>query len=363
MHRLAVWQLGRVEYGDGLRLQRLFGEARARELAPDSLLLLEHPPVLTLGRGAKRQNIVANPAQLAAHGIEVFETDRGGDVTYHGPGQVVGYPIFRLPPDRHDVRRYVRDLEEAMIRALRPFGLQAERVAKWPGVWVTGGGAGRPEKIGAIGVHLSRWQTSHGFALNVNTDLTHFELIVPCGISEGGVTSMQRELSHPVDLAAVERELARSFAEVFGAELETPSPAMRTISVAVVRLEQRDAQVLLLRRVPNRGAFWQIITGQVEPGESPAEAAAREVREETGQALSVVPLRYRHSFALGDELPPRVVEEEAFAAYWRVSSEVRIDPAEHDAFSWFTLEEAFDKLPFEGLRRAVRLAAGERQAP
>ncbi len=357
MHRLAVWQLGRVEYADGLRLQKLFGDARARDLVPDSLLLLEHSPVLTLGRGAKRQNIVAGAAQLSAHGVEVFETDRGGDVTYHGPGQVVGYPIFRLPPDRHDVRRYVRDLEEAMIRALRPFGIEAERVVKWPGVWVAAAGSGRPEKIGAIGVHLSRWQTSHGFALNVNTELSHFALIVPCGITDGGVTSMQQQLSRPVDIAAVEGELARSFGAVFEADVEIHRPAMRTISVAVVRSEPGGARVLLLRRVPNRGAFWQIVTGRLEPGESPAEAAAREVLEETGQSLPVVPLGYRHAFGLGDELPPLVVEEEAFAAAWSGGADPRLNAAEHDAFCWLTVEEAVAKLPFEGLRRAVRLAA------
>jgi len=359
MHRLAVWQLGRVEYADGLRLQKLFGDARARDLVPDSLLLLEHPPVLTLGRGAKRQNIVADAAQLSAQGVDIFETDRGGDVTYHGPGQVVGYPIFRLPPDRHDVRRYVRDLEEGMIRALRPFGIVAQRVAKWPGVWVAGGGVNRPEKIGAIGVHLSRWQTSHGFALNVNTDLSHFGLIVPCGISDGGVTSMERQLSRPVDIAAVERELGRSFGEVFDGDVEIHRPAMRTISVAGVRSEPGGARVLLLRRVPNRGAFWQIVTGRLEPGESPSEAAARELLEETGQSLPVVPLGYRHAFALGDELPPVVVEEEAFAAAFSGGADVRLNEAEHDAFCWLTVEEATAKLPFEGLRRAVRLAAAQ----
>ena len=359
MHRLAVWQLGRVEYADGLRLQKLFGDGRARDLVPDSLLLLEHPPVLTLGRGAKWKNIVADGAQLSAQGVEIFETDRGGDVTYHGPGQVVGYPIFRLPADRHDVRRYVRDLEETMIRALRPFGIEGERVAKWPGVWVAGGGDNRPEKIGAIGVHLSRWQTSHGFALNVNTDLSHFGLIVPCGISDGGVTSMERQLSRPVDIAAVEGELAKSFGEVFDGDVEMHRPAMRTISVAVVRSEPTGPRILLLRRVPSRGAFWQIVTGRLEPGEASEKAAAREVLEETGQVLPVVPLGYRHAFGFGDELPPLVVEEEAFAAF-SGSAEVRLDATEHDAFCWLTAEEATAKLPFEGLRRAVRLAARQR---
>jgi lipoyl(octanoyl) transferase len=357
MHRLAVWQLGRVEYDDGLRLQKLFGQARTRELAPDSLLLLEHQPVLTLGRGAKRQNIVSAEPQLAALGVEVFETDRGGDVTYHGPGQIVGYPIFRLPPERHDVRRYVRDLEETIIRALRRFGIEGERFPKWPGVWLSGGRAGRPEKIAAIGVHISRWQTSHGFALNVNTDLSHFQLIVPCGIQEGGVTSMQRELGRAVDMAEVESELARSFGEVFDGEIEIKHPSMQTVSVAVLRLDEGEPRVLLLRRVPSRGAFWQIVTGRIEDGEAPPDAAAREVTEETGAPLKVVALDYRHCFALGDEIPPHVVEESAFAAFWKPGSEVRIDPKEHDSFCWLTLDEAVKALPYNGLRRAALLAS------
>ena len=360
MHRLAVWQLGKVEYDDGLRLQKLFGDARAKDLIPDSLLLLEHPPVLTLGRGGKRKNIVASAARLAAEGVEVFETNRGGDVTYHGPGQVVGYPIFRLPPERHDVRRYVRELEESIIQALKQLGIDGQRIAQWPGVWVPAGRSGRPEKIAAIGVHLSRWQTSHGFALNVNTHLPHFELIVPCGIEEAGVTSMQRELGRAVDVGAVELELARSFAEVFGGEIEMAAPALQTISAAVVKLEQAGPRILLLHRVPSRGAFWQIITGRIEPGESAPDAAAREVFEETGQRLEAIPLGYRHSFAWGDDLPPRVVQETAFAASWKDGAAVKLNPAEHDDSSWLGVEKALATLPYAGLRRAVQLAVAAR---
>src|SRR5262249_18454396 len=138
---LLVHRLGRVAYADGLKLQKLFGDARARELVPDTLLLLEHPPVLTLGRGAKRVNILAAPEQLRDRGVEVFETNRGGDVTYHGPGQIVGYPIFRLLPGRQDVRRYVRDVEECMIRAVARFGVNAKRIHEYPGVWVGEGPA------------------------------------------------------------------------------------------------------------------------------------------------------------------------------------------------------------------------------
>ncbi len=357
MHRLAVHQLGRVEYEDGLKLQKLFGEARSRELVPDSLLLLEHPPVLTLGRGRKAQNIVASPDEMKRLGVEVSETDRGGDVTYHGPGQIVGYPIFHLPPDRRDVRRYIRDLEQAIIRALATFGIQGERMPKWPGVWIVDPRLAAPAKIAAIGVHISRWQTSHGFALNVNTDLSHFQWIVPCGIREGGVTSMQQRLSHALDVSEVEAELARAFGEVFGGEVEMRGPQRRTISGAIVRRNPSGLRVLLLHRAPHRGDFWQIVTGRIEPGESPADAASRELCEETGQRLAVRELGYRHSFALGDEVPPLVVEETAFAAEWRDGEDVRLDPSEHDRCEWVSLDEAQARLPFRGLQLAARLAS------
>lgn len=357
MGRLNVHQLGRVEYEDGLKLQKLFGEARSKELVPDSLLLLEHPPVLTLGRGGKAQNIVVSDQEIEKRGVEVFQTDRGGDVTYHGPGQIVGYPIFLLPPDRRDVRRYIRDLEEAIIRALAGFGIRGERISKWPGVWVIEPRSAAPRKIAAIGVHISRWQTSHGFALNVNTDLSHFELIIPCGIEEGGVTSMERQLSRRVELAEVHSALATAFGEVFGGAVEMGSPAMRTISGVVLRKEISGLRVLILHRTPERGDFWQIVTGRIESGESPAEAADREVHEETGLHLPVRELGYRHCFALAGEVPPTVVEETAFAARWTGEDRVRLDCSEHDRYAWVSVEEAMARLPFRGLRRAVSLAS------
>jgi lipoyl(octanoyl) transferase len=212
---LDVRRLGRLDYGQGLDLQAaLVNERRAGTIA-DTLLLLEHPPVITLGvktRG-KPTNIVASPEALAAEGVSVFETGRGGDITYHGPGQLVGYPIFDLRPDRCDVHRYVRDIEEALIMALRDFGIEGGRLEGKTGVWV--GPAGREEKIAAIGVRISRWITSHGFALNVSTNLEHFRLIVPCGIADRGVTSMERVLGRPVPMAGVEDAVVRAFATSF----------------------------------------------------------------------------------------------------------------------------------------------------
>lgn len=199
--------LGRVAYEDGLRLQEERAEAVKEGGAEEALFLLEHDPVLTLGRNARRENIVASDEALEQLGIRVFEAGRGGDVTYHGPGQLVGYPIVSLAPDRKDVWKYVRGLEEALILTLAGYGIAAGRIAGLTGVWVG------DEKVAAIGVRISRWVTSHGFALNVATDLAQFDTIIPCGIRDHGVTSLERLLPSPPPLP----EVARNFAEHFGA--------------------------------------------------------------------------------------------------------------------------------------------------
>ena len=202
-------RLGRVGYARGLELQqRLVAERQAGRI-PDQLLLLEHDPVFTLGRNARAENVLWPAELLCARGFEVFETGRGGDVTYHGPGQLVGYPILELGPGRRDVHRYVRDLEEVMIRTCADHGLAATRVPGLTGAWLG------DEKIGAIGVRIARWVTSHGFALNVGTDLSAFELIVPCGIRNRGVTSLERALGRTLSLDDVMDRLAAHFAAVF----------------------------------------------------------------------------------------------------------------------------------------------------
>lgn len=206
-------RLGLVPYGEALELQRTLVEERRHDRVGDLLLLVEHPHVLTLGvRGdGGRSHILASAESLAARGIDVFETGRGGDITYHGPGQIVGYPIIDLKPDRCDVHRYVRDLEEVLIRTARDFGVEAARVEGLTGVWV-----GR-EKLAAIGVRIARWITSHGFALNVSTDLDNFNLIVPCGIADRGVTSLERLLARRVAMADVQDRVAANLCSVFGA--------------------------------------------------------------------------------------------------------------------------------------------------
>ncbi|GAB5541673.1 MAG: lipoyl(octanoyl) transferase LipB [Sandaracinaceae bacterium] len=211
--QITVHRMGLVRYAEALELQERLQRARIRGRIGDTLLLLEHPPVVTLGRGAKEQNILLSRALLAARGFDVHEIGRGGDVTYHGPGQLVGYPILDLSPDRKDVRRYVTDLEEAMIRLAAAYGLDAGRVPKLNGTWVG------DRKIGAIGVRISRWVTMHGFAFNVSTDLSHFGVIVPCGIQDRGVTSLVEETGRDVPMDEVTPKLEGILAELFNAEL------------------------------------------------------------------------------------------------------------------------------------------------
>jgi lipoyl(octanoyl) transferase len=206
-----VRRLGRVSYADGLALQQQLVEERRQGGIPDQLLLLEHPPVLTFGVKVRNdhRHVLATPERLAELGVELHETGRGGDVTYHGPVQVVGYPIVDIRPDRCDVHAYVRDLEEVMIRAARTFGVEAGRVPGLTGIWVGN------EKLAAIGVRISRWITSHGFAFNVNTDLSYFNLIIPCGITDRGVTSLEKLVGRSVPMAEVEDALEAAFLDVF----------------------------------------------------------------------------------------------------------------------------------------------------
>jgi lipoyl(octanoyl) transferase len=215
---IQVSELGTVEYAHALELQRGLVARRRRGEIPDQLLLLEHPHVITLGSSAREENILFDAEERAARGIELFETGRGGDVTYHGPGQLVGYPILDLKPDRQDLHRYVRDLEEVLIRAVADLGVEGWREDGLTGVWTAGG------KVAAIGVRVSSgWITSHGFALNVATDLAAFDLIVPCGIRGRGVTSLERLVEREVAVEEVMDRLVPHLAAVFDREVVADS--------------------------------------------------------------------------------------------------------------------------------------------
>ena len=274
-----------MDYATGLRLQQRLVALRKEEKIGNVLLLLEHSPVITLGRNAKASNVIASPGLLVQRGVEIFECDRGGDVTFHGPGQIVGYPIFDLrgfaSPDGKrktlGVVEFVRRLEEVLIRTCAHFSIPTKRVAGLTGVWtdVADAGSGTayvetkasavqrseasvpdhgPEaKLAAIGVHISRFVTSHGFALNVNTDLSYFNLIIPCGVTAKPVTSMQQELGKPLELNAVAESISRNFGTVFSSQMlwvETLDALLgRTLGVPMKLPTE-------LRRIHNEDTFW-----------------------------------------------------------------------------------------------------------
>jgi lipoate-protein ligase B len=213
----AVLFEARQDYDCALALQMRICELKKQGFAPDVLLLLEHPPVITLGRNGDWHNLVAPDEILRARGVTRHHVDRGGDITYHGPGQLVGYPLLQLERHEQDVHRYMRNLEDAIIRVLAEYGIEAGREDKLTGVWTRSG------KICAMGVHISRWITRHGFALNVNTDLSSYDLIVPCGLVGRRVTSMQAILGHEIEVPEVAEKFSRHFGQIFARSIITMS--------------------------------------------------------------------------------------------------------------------------------------------
>src|SRR5580700_6342545 len=231
-----IVDLGLIGYAEAFELQKRVVAARKADAIGDVLLLCEHPHVITLGRSGKRENLLASERVLAQKGVEFHATNRGGDITYHGPGQVVGYPVIHLGAIRRDVVWYVRMLEEVMIRVCADFGLAARREPGKTGVWVDQDAHREAEKIGAIGVHISRWVTSHGFAFNVSTDLRFFDLIVPCGIAGRAATSLEKVFGRGVERKEVAPNLTRHFGEVFGLEMRAAS--RQELFDALQRFEQ-----------------------------------------------------------------------------------------------------------------------------
>ncbi len=214
MSTIVAYDLGRIAYDEAYAIQRKTVEALQNESGDEAFFLLEHPHVITRGRNASTDAVRASASGLHGRGVELTETDRGGDVTYHGPGQLVGYPIIRLLEGRRDVRRYVSDIEDVVIRTLSDFSIEGTRHPVHRGVWVSG------RKIASVGIRIARWVTSHGFALNVATDLSYFQLIHPCGIEGCEMTSIERETGSRVDMKTVKRLVANHFADVFDRAVE-----------------------------------------------------------------------------------------------------------------------------------------------
>ncbi|MGZ4779420.1 MAG: lipoyl(octanoyl) transferase LipB [Thermoanaerobaculia bacterium] len=349
MRTCEVHRLHLVTYENGMRLQEKLVEMRQAGDIPDQLLLLEHPPVITLGRGGDMHNLIAPPDVLRSERVRFFETTRGGDITYHGPGQIVGYPIIHLGEGNRDVRKYVTKLEEVLIRTVGEYGITATRIEGKRGIWVGN------EKIAAIGVRIARWVTSHGFALNVSTNLDHFRLITPCGIHGSGVTSIQKETGRSISVEEVRETLARQFAEIFERELIEREETLRLIKVMV----HNGNRVLLLHRRPERGNFWQPITGTIETGESPIDAARREIVEETGTAGEPEAMNLVQSFMIESQYlstkfaSPIIAMETGFASHADPQLPIRMDTEEHDAYGWFTFEEAYGKIRWTDDREAL----------
>lgn len=352
--------LGRVLYSAGLRMQQAMADYVAEGSHPDQVLILEHNPVFTLGRNATRQDIHVNDAFLEKNGVEVHQTDRGGQVTYHGPGQVVVYAICSLKGPRQDLGRFVRGLEEAMIRTAADFGVPADRLKGFPGVWVdTPRGQ---EKLGALGIHLKRWIPTHGIAFNVHPDLAHFRWITPCGITDKGVCSLHsmKGGSGPTWTQAAER-MAGHLVEILALEPQPVSPPTRSVSALTWRRGAQGPEVLMMLRRPDQGLWWSSVTGMAEPGESPEETAHRELREEAGLSGTLRPLELTHAFWVDPRLiglpegEPRFNQESCFHVEVAPEAEVRLAPEEHSEFRWCSIQEARQLMRWEGSLAALRL--------
>lgn len=350
----------RVFYPAGLRMQKALAEYVNGDGRPDQLVILEHDPVFTLGRNATPADIHMSEDFLAAQGVSVHRTDRGGEVTYHGPGQIVAYPICNLRGGREDVGRLVRGLEEAMIRTAAEFGVTADRLKGAPGIWVeTPRGL---EKLGAIGLHLSRWITTHGIAFNVCPNLDHFRWITPCGFTDKGVCSLGSLLGGQApswDVAAdrLQAHLTACLAMAF----EPVREPSRSVSALTWRQGAQGPEVLMMLRVPAHGLWWQSVTGMMEPGETPEETAHRELLEETGLTGTLRPLGLSHSFWVDPSIvhfpdaEPRFNTEICFSMEVAPNAEVRLEPSEHSEYLWCGLDEAYARMKWEGSKAALQL--------
>ncbi|MBP1626412.1 MAG: lipB [Holophagaceae bacterium] len=348
-------RLGPVLYPAGLAMQRAMAE-RVMAGDPDQILVLEHDAVYTLGRNATPADIHVNASFLQEAGIEVHRVDRGGQVTYHGPGQVVVYPICDLRRGGLDVGRFVHGLEEAMIRTALGFGVKAERMPGRPGIWVG------DQKLGALGIHLRRWVSTHGLAFNVAPDLGPFGWITPCGMADKGVCSLRSLLGEdcPSWDHAADR-LVANLVDVLHLEHRPVPVPTQSVSATTWRRGPAGPEVLIMLRQPEDGLWWSSVTGMVEPGESLQEAAIREVLEETGLVGRLAPLDFSHSFfidpqslgLLGGEA--HFNRETCFQVEVSRDSVLDLNLEEHSTCRWCSLEEALELVRWDGAKKAIRL--------
>ena len=364
-HPAQLRRFGRVFYPAGQRLQKALAAYVDEPGRPDQLVILEHDPVFTLGRNATPADIHMSDDFLASQGVSVHRTDRGGEVTYHGPGQIVAYPICNLRGGREDVGRLVRGLEEAMIRTAADFGVVADRLKGAPGIWVDTAQyrSGRgPEKLGAIGLHLSRWISTHGIAFNVGPNLDHFKWITPCGFTDKGVCSLASLLGDgaPTWTEAADR-LQVHLVEQLALDLQPTRAPSRSVSALTWRRGAAGPEILMMLRVPSHGLWWQSVTGMMEPGEDPEQTAHRELMEETGLTGTLRPLGLSHSFWVDSTIirfpdpEPRFNTEICFSMEVAPEAVVRLEPAEHSEYFWCGLDEAHDLTKWEGSKAAIRL--------
>ncbi|HJV21473.1 MAG TPA: lipoyl(octanoyl) transferase LipB [Holophagaceae bacterium] len=350
----------RVFYPAGLRMQKALSTYVQEEGRPDQLVVLEHNPVFTLGRNATRADIHVTPEFLDQQGVEVAETDRGGEVTYHGPGQIVVYPICNLKEGRQDVGRLVRGLEEGMIRTAADYGVVADRLKGFPGIWVeTPRGL---EKLGAIGLHLSRWISTHGLAFNVDPFLPHFRWITPCGITDKGVCSLRSLLGDacPTWEEAADR-LQSHLAGVLALDFQPTREPSRSVNALTWRRGPSGPEILMMLRTPHTGLWWQSVTGMLEPGEALEAAAHRELQEETSlTAIGFQSLDLSHSFWVDPSVvrfpdaEPRFNTETCFALEVDPAQPVHLHPDEHTEYRWCGFDEAHALMKWEGSKAALR---------
>ncbi|MEY3314405.1 MAG: hypothetical protein SGVNAXEH_000624 [Holophagaceae bacterium] len=347
--------LGPVHYRAGLRIQKLL-EEDVQGANQQHLVVLEHNPVFTLGKNANRENLIWTDKFLDEKRIQVFETTRGGDITYHGPGQIVVYPILNLQQIGINLGNFVRGLEESMIRTTSQLGISAQQIKGDSGVWVRTDN--KFSKLGAIGLHVSKWITTHGIAFNVSPNLDHYLGINACGFKDRGVASIASLLGDKAPpVSVVKKILISEICQQFGLNLHQPPAPTRSVSVIVFREITKKIEILMMKRVPEDGGWWQSVTGMLDPGESLTQAALREVFEETGLKGDLIDLNYQHTFVIPKERlgkPYLFNTEHCFAL--RVGApeaKVVLSEFEHEVYEWASVDRAKDLTPWDGMRIVI----------